>query len=275
MCFDVQTSLVTGAIGVAASALAARRGETLFAWFWLSVTSMQFVEAAIHVSQAGCSEQTPSLALWTHIGLLVSLCMQPWAYAIYVRTVHSREVGNLLLMHALLALVLRLLPLSSYLIALSEGSPDAGAKGVKVVDLFSEMRQGHGHGSSSSSSSASSASSSAASFSLLQDGSFTYSSLCVHPGPGGHLAWNHGLVDLSVPFLPHYADVILGIFAPAIIYQPALAATAFLLDPLAHLLAGSDRREGGSVWCALIHVYFIAELILTVSGSDASACAPS
>ena len=209
MCFDVKTSLLTGTVGVVSAALAARRGETWFAWFWLSVTSMQFVEAAIHTSQAGCSEQTPNLALWTHVSILVSLCMQPWAYALYVKFVHSREVGNLLLMHALFALVLRILPLGSYIVALSKSSP-TGAKGVKIVDLFSEMKLGHGHVSHVPSSS---------SFPLLGEGSFTYSSLCIHPGPGGHLAWNHGLVDLSVPFLPHYADVILGILVPAIIYQ--------------------------------------------------------
>ena len=216
MCFGIQSSVVTGVIGLVSCVLAALRGETSFAWFWLSVTSMQFVEAGIHYSEARCSEHTPNLAVSTHIAILLSLCIQPWAYAVYVRSVHSREVGNLLLVHALLAFALRVLPLGSYLLALGKSWP-AGAGEVKVIDLFVEMRIGHAHGEKINE--GSSVPSLPASLALLPDGSFTYSSLCVHPGPGGHLAWNHGLVDLSVPFLPHYADLLLGIFVPAIIYQ--------------------------------------------------------
>ena len=40
------------------------------------------------------------------------------------------------------------------------------------------------------------------------------------------------------------------------------ARQAFLLDPIAHYSTGWSHREGGSVWCWMIHVYAIIEAML-------------
>ena len=82
--------------------------------------------------------------------------------------------------------------------------------------------------------------------------------LCVAPGPSGHLAWNHGFINAKYPFLPHYADLLLGLGVPAILYQPCHAMLWGALIAASRLVARS-QKEGGSVWCVLVHTQLLVE----------------
>merc|ERR1719330_707223 len=73
--------------------------------------------------------------------------------------------------------------------------------------------------------------------------------LCVSPGEGGHLAWNHGFINAKYPFLPHYADLLLGLGVPALVEQPLNASLWGLLILASRVYTGGNQKESGSVWC--------------------------
>ena len=217
MCFSATASLLTGFVGLA-TALLASRWSRRFALFWSTVSSMQFVELAIHLTLELCAE-SKALALTLHLCLLGSLLAQPLAYAWFVAE-RSAERAKLLYVHWAVAMAMRLAGIAAYL-----------REGV-THDLFLPE-----HGL------------------LPRDGS----TLCISRGVGGHLAWNHGFINAAHPFLPHYADVALGLVVPSLVEQPGHALLWLGLDIAAHI-ATDSRKEGGSVWCAIIHVQLFVEL---------------
>jgi len=216
MCFSATASVCTGLVGLA-TAMLTTRWSRRFAVFWVVVTSMQFVEAAIHLTLEHCAENK-TLAVTLHLCLMTSLLLQPLAYARFVAE-RSAERAKLLYAHWVAAMLLRIIGIVAYL-----------REGV-THDLFLPENG-----------------------LVPRDGS----TLCISRGVNGHLAWNHGFANAAHPFLPHYADVLLGLVVPAMVEDPANASLLLALDVLAH--AVTSRKEGGSVWCAIIHVQLIVEL---------------
>ena len=112
MCFSAAASLFTGLVGLT-TALLASRWSRRFALFWVTVSSMQFVELAIHLTLERCAE-SEGLALTLHLCLLGSLLVQPLAYAWFVAE-RSAERAKLLYVHWLVAMAMRLAGIAAYL----------------------------------------------------------------------------------------------------------------------------------------------------------------
>ena len=214
MCFSSSASALTGLVGVVTAALASR-WSARFALFWVVVSSMQFVELAIHLTLERCAAD-PQLALTLHLLLLGSLLAQPLCYAWFVAE-RSREVARLLYVHFAASMLLRFVAIGGYL-------RDGVTHDLFVPGLAPERTD-----------------------------------LCVGLGPGGHLAWNHGFINARYPFLPHYADVVLGLGVPALLYQPGHALLWGALIVASRGVAGS-QKEGGSVWCVMVHAQFFVEV---------------
>ena len=90
-----------------------------------------------------------------------------------------------------------------------------------------------------------------------------HKSLCMTLGPGGHLWWNNGFIASSQPFSPPYAGALITFFIPGLMYETFDAFLMILLWCGTQAYAGNNS-EGGSVWCAAVHVYFLAEQYGTI-----------
>ena len=112
MCFSSSASALTGLVGVVTAALASR-WSARFALFWVVVSSMQFVELAIHLTLERCAADL-QLALTLHLLLLGSLLAQPLCYAWFVAE-RSREVARLLYVHFAASMLLRFVAIGGYL----------------------------------------------------------------------------------------------------------------------------------------------------------------
>tara|TARA_B110001452_G_scaffold252199_1_gene241885 strand:- start:1282 stop:1977 length:696 start_codon:yes stop_codon:yes gene_type:complete len=213
MCFSATASLVTGLVGLCTARLACG-WSVRFAAFWAVVSSMQFVELAIHLTQDSCAADS-RLALTLHLLLLSSLLAQSLVYAWFVAE-RSADAARLLYVHWAVSMLLRAVAIAGYL-----------REGV-THDLFVPG--------------------------LMPE----RTDLCVGLGSGGHLAWNHGFINAKFPFLPHYADLLLGLGVPALVYQPGHAVFWGALIGASRIVARS-QKEGGSVWCVMVHAQLFVE----------------
>ena len=145
MCYNATASFVTGLIGLFTSWLIYknRNGNIYFSVFFLSITTMQFLEMVIHLYD--CKENE-MFSYILHIALISILTANNVTYALYIKHVKHYEIGNFLLLQNCILIIFQFVQTFQYI--MNGPTHDLNSRMLELSSTHSNIcitKGPHGH----------------------------------------------------------------------------------------------------------------------------------
>ena len=145
MCYNATASFVTGLIGLFTSWLIYknRNGNIYFSVFFLSITTMQFLEMVIHLYE--CKENE-MFSYILHIALISILTANNVTYALYIKHVKHNEIGNFLLLQNCILIIFQFVQTFQYI--MNGPTHDLNSRMLELSSTHSNIcitKGPHGH----------------------------------------------------------------------------------------------------------------------------------